>query len=271
MSTNSTGPAADDRMERGLETIRRIERAERPGVLDGFSDVAPGFGEIIVGYAFGDICSRPGLETPTRQLVTVAALTTLGNAAPQLSFHVRGARNVGCTRQDIVETVMHLCPYAGFPATVEALKVVAAVFQAEPEQAGDETTGSAAADDSYERGLQMLKALDGLTAAEPAGSQGSVTDLARCLIEFALGDISGRGGLDARTREIVSIAACTALGTPLRPRLETHLRALLEAGGTEEEAIETVLQMAVYAGIPTAVNGLNAVRDVYRTAARQPA
>ncbi|MEU2516694.1 carboxymuconolactone decarboxylase family protein [Streptomyces syringium] len=270
MSTNSAGHAADDRMERGLETIRRIERAERPGVLDGFSDVAPGFGEIIVGYAFGDICSRPGLETPTRQLVTVAALTTLGNAAPQLSFHVRGARNVGCTRQEIVETVLHLCPYAGLPATVEALKVVAAVFEAEPRPAGDASTGSAATDDRYERGLHLLKALDSLTT-ESAGAQGQVTDLARCLIEFALGDISERGGLDARTREIVSIAACTALGTPLRPRLETHLRALLAAGGTEEEAIETVLQMAVYAGVPTAVNGLNAVRDVYRTAAGQPA
>ncbi|MET9647166.1 carboxymuconolactone decarboxylase family protein [Streptomyces syringium] len=270
MSTNPPGPAADDRMARGLETIRRIERAERPGVLDGFSDVAPGFGEIIVGYAFGDICSRPGLETPTRQLVTVAALTTLGNAAPQLSFHVRGARNVGCTRQDIVETVLHLCPYAGLPATVEALKVVAAVLAAEPGQADDETAGSAATDDRYERGLHLLKALDGLTTAS-ADAQGPVADLARCLIEFALGDISGHGGLDARTREIVSIAACTALGTPLRPRLETHLRALLAAGGTEEEAIETVLQMAVYAGVPTAVNGLNAVRDVYRTAAGQHA
>ncbi|WP_314253160.1 carboxymuconolactone decarboxylase family protein [Streptomyces kutzneri] len=258
----------NDRMERGLRTLRRIEATERPGILDGFQDVAPGFGELVVGFAFGDICSRPGLELPTRQLVTVAALTALGNAAPQLEFHVRGARNVGCDRREIVETVLWLSGYAGFPATLKALGVVRSVFAAEAtaEAAG---AGVPSAERS-ERGLRTPRAQGGdggvceqvlasVRALDPA--------LADDLVESAFGPldpVTSRGGLDPLTRAIVSVAACTALGT-LRPQLTAQVHAILDAGGTPQDAVETILQMAVYAGVPAAVNGLNAARDVFRT------
>ncbi|MFH8890483.1 carboxymuconolactone decarboxylase family protein [Streptomyces sp. NPDC017949] len=268
-----------DRMERGLRTLRRIEATERPGILDGFQDIAPGFGELIVGFAFGDVCSRPGLELPTRQLVTVAALTALGNAAPQLEFHVRGARNVGCGRRDIVETVLHLSDHAGFPATLEALGVVRTVFAAE--------AGSARTIGRSEDG-PGAKAHDGPTSPTSHGGHGgtgshdgpggageqvlaSVRAIDPALADFLIGNAFGdpdpaapRGGLDPRTRAIVSVAACTALGTR-RPQLMAHVHEILDAGGTRQDAVETVLQMAVYAGVPAAVNGLNAARDVFRT------
>ncbi|MEU7600707.1 carboxymuconolactone decarboxylase family protein [Streptomyces sp. NPDC040724] len=252
----------DDRMERGLRTLRRIEATERPGILDGFQDVAPGFGELVVGFAFGDICSRPGLELPTRQLVTVAALTALGNAAPQLEFHVRGARNVGCDRREIVETVLWLSGYAGFPATLEALGVVRSVFaaegagvpSAERSERGPRTPRAPGGDGGVcEQVLASVRALD--------------PDLADDLVESAFGHldpVTSRGGLDPLTRAIVSVAACTALGT-LRPQLTAQVHAVLDAGGTPQDAVETILQMAVYAGVPAAVNGLNVARGVFRT------
>ncbi|MFI1285395.1 carboxymuconolactone decarboxylase family protein [Streptomyces sp. NPDC020858] len=263
MSTPCPGTEHDnDRMERGLRTLRRIEAAERPGILDGFQDVAPGFGELVVGFAFGDICSRPGLELPTRQLVTVAALTALGNAAPQLEFHVRGARNVGCDRREIVETVLRLSGYAGFPATLAALGVVRSVFAAEG-------AGGPSAERS-ERGLRTLRALDGdggVCEQVLASVRALDPDLADDLVESAFGHldpVTSRGGLDPLTRAIVAVAACTALGT-LRPQLTAQVHAILDAGGTPQDAVETILQMAVYAGVPAAVNGLNAARDVFRT------
>ncbi|MFF4419524.1 carboxymuconolactone decarboxylase family protein [Streptomyces sp. NPDC001549] len=267
MSTPCPGTEHDnDRMERGLRTLRRIEATERPGILDGFQDVAPGFGELVVGFAFGDICSRPGLELPTRQLVTVAALTALGNAAPQLEFHVRGARNVGCDRREIVETVLWLSGYAGLPATLKALGVVRSVFAAEAEATG---AGVPSAERS-ERGLRTLRALDddgGVCEQVLASVRALDPDLADDVVESAFGHldpVTSRGGLDPLTRAIVSVAACTALGT-LRPQLTAQVHATLDAGGTPQDAVETILQMAVYAGVPAAVNGLNAARDVFRT------
>ncbi|MEU6299278.1 carboxymuconolactone decarboxylase family protein [Streptomyces erythrochromogenes] len=265
MSTPGPGIEHDnDRMERGLQTLRRIEAAERPGILDGFQDVAPGFGELVVGFAFGDICSRPGLELPTRQLVTIAALTALGNAAPQLEFHVRGARNVGCDRREIAETILRLSSYAGFPATLEALGVVRSVFAAEAAAAGVPSA------EWSERGLRTLRALDGdggICEQVLVSVRALDPDLADDLVESAFGYLdpgTSRGGLNPLTRAIVSVAACTALGT-LRPQLTAQVHAILDAGGTPLDAVETILQMAVYAGVPAAVNGLNAARDVFRT------
>jgi 4-carboxymuconolactone decarboxylase len=71
--------------------------------------------------------SRPGLDRRSRQLATIAALTALGHA-PQLEVHIRGALNVGCTRQEIVEVILQMAVYAGFPAAINALNVAREVL-----------------------------------------------------------------------------------------------------------------------------------------------
>jgi len=73
--------------------------------------------------------SRPGLDLKLRQIATVAALTALGNAQPQLKFHIQGALNVGCTRQEIIELITQMSVYAGFPKAANAMVVAREVFQ----------------------------------------------------------------------------------------------------------------------------------------------
>jgi 4-carboxymuconolactone decarboxylase len=60
----------------------------------------------------------------------VAALTALGTAGPQLRTHIRGALNVGWTRDEIVEVIMQMAVYAGFPATLNGLAAAKEVFAA---------------------------------------------------------------------------------------------------------------------------------------------
>jgi 4-carboxymuconolactone decarboxylase len=60
----------------------------------------------------------------------VAALTALGNAAPQLKVHVQGALNVGVTQEEVVEVMMQMAVYAGFPATLNGLVAAQEVFSA---------------------------------------------------------------------------------------------------------------------------------------------
>ena len=66
----------------------------------------------------GYLPAGPASMLKTRELITVAALTALG-AMPQLRFHLRSALNAGCTREEIVETLMQMSVYAGFPAGVK--------------------------------------------------------------------------------------------------------------------------------------------------------
>jgi 4-carboxymuconolactone decarboxylase len=87
----------------------------------------------IVEFGFGDIYSRPGLTLQQRELATVAALTALGTAEPQLKVHIAAALNVGLSRTEIVETIMQMSLYAGFPAALNGLFAAKEVFAAHAE------------------------------------------------------------------------------------------------------------------------------------------
>jgi 4-carboxymuconolactone decarboxylase len=81
-----------------------------------------------VEFAYGDVMARPGLDRRSRQLATIAALTALGNAQPQLKVHIQGALNAGCKPQEIVEVILQMAVFAGFPAAINALNVAREVL-----------------------------------------------------------------------------------------------------------------------------------------------
>ena len=85
------------------------------------ADIAPDFARYQIEYPFGDIYSRPGLDLRSRKIATIAALTALDNAAPQLKVHIAVGLNVGLSRDEIVETIMQMAVYAGFPAALNGL------------------------------------------------------------------------------------------------------------------------------------------------------
>lgn len=114
-----------------------------------------------------------------------------------------------------------------------------------------------------ERGRRLLDEIDGAAGhAVVAGLAGIAPDFAELLFEFPFGDIYARPGLDLRAREIATIAALCAMGTA-RPQLEVHIRAGLNVGLSRAEITEVLIQMAVYAGFPAALNGLAAAKAVF--------
>ena len=72
--------------------------------------------------------SRPGLDLKSREISTVAALTAMGTALPQLKVHVHGALNVGCSPKEIIEVMIQMAVYAGFPAALNGIFVAKEVF-----------------------------------------------------------------------------------------------------------------------------------------------
>ena len=118
-----------DRYQRGWEKLREIDGEAGERVVESLQDIAPDFARYLIEFPFGDIYSRPGLDLKSREIAVVAALTALGNAAPQLKVHVHGALNVGCSRQEVVEIIMQMAVYAGFPAALNGLFAAKEVFQ----------------------------------------------------------------------------------------------------------------------------------------------
>ncbi len=118
----------NERYLRGWAKLKEVDGQAGEDVIESLRDIAPDFARLLIEFPFGDIYSRPGLDLKTRELAVVAALTALGNATPQLSVHIHGARNVGCSEQEIVEVIMQMAVYAGFPAALNGLFAAKAVF-----------------------------------------------------------------------------------------------------------------------------------------------
>lgn len=116
------------RYSRGWEKLREIDGQAGERVIASLSDIAPDFAKYLIEFPFGDIYSRPQLDLKSREIGVVAALTALGNATPQLKVHIHGALNVGCTREEVVEIIMQMAVYAGFPAALNGLFAAKEVF-----------------------------------------------------------------------------------------------------------------------------------------------
>ena len=122
------GEPTSDRFERGLKKLAEVDGAAGERVINSLRDIAPDFARYLVEFPFGDIYSRPGLDLKTREIATISALTALGNASPQLKVHIHAALNVGSTKEEIVETIMQMAVYAGFPAALNGLFAARDVF-----------------------------------------------------------------------------------------------------------------------------------------------
>lgn len=127
----------ETRLERGRRALAEIDGEAGARVVAALADIAPDFARYILEFPFGDIYSRPGLDLRAREIATIAALTAMGTATPQLKVHIEAGLNVGLTREEIIETIMQMAVYAGFPAALNGLFAAREVFAARlsaPEQ-----------------------------------------------------------------------------------------------------------------------------------------
>lgn len=117
------------RYQVGLEKLNEIDGDAGLKVIESLQDVAPDLARLTIEFPFGDVYTREGLDLKGREIATVAALTALGSCAPQLAVHVHGALNVGCTPQEVVEVIIQMAVYAGFPAALNGMAVAREVFE----------------------------------------------------------------------------------------------------------------------------------------------
>ena len=118
----------NDRYTRGEKALAEIDGQAGQAVIDSLADIAPDLARYVIEFAFGDVYSRPGLDLRAREIATIAALTAMGTARPQLKVHINAGINVGLSQQEVVETIMQMAVYAGFPAALNGIAVAREVF-----------------------------------------------------------------------------------------------------------------------------------------------
>lgn len=116
------------RFTQGQQALNSVHGHIGQDVMAALGDIAPDFARMIIEFPYGDVFSRGVLSSRERQIATIASLVTQGHSGQALKAHIQGALNVGCAHQDIVELIMHLAVYAGFPSAVNAMLAAKEVF-----------------------------------------------------------------------------------------------------------------------------------------------
>jgi 4-carboxymuconolactone decarboxylase len=118
-----------DRYETGAKWLSKLDQGQAKKLEDNFEDIMPDMARYTIEYGYGDVYSRPGLDLKSRQIATIAALTALGTASPQLKFHINAGLNVGLMEEEIIEVMILMSVYAGFPAALNGTLAAKEVFQ----------------------------------------------------------------------------------------------------------------------------------------------
>jgi len=253
--------AESDRYARGFAALRRIAGERATETIKSLQDIAPDLARYIVEFAFGDIYSRPGLDPKQRQFVTIGALAAQGDTAPQLNFHIDAALRVGVRPAEIIEALIQIAPFMGFPRTLNALAVAREVFTDrgvtfEPPVMKDPR-------DRYERGAEKLVEIDGQHGLDVIESLNDIApDLGRYIVEFTFGDVYYRPWLSPQRRQLVTVGALTAFGDTA-PQLRVHIGAALNVGLSPAQVIETLIHTVSYAGFPRVLNAVTVAREVF--------
>jgi len=129
MQTSEDREMASTRYERGLKQLERVDGRAGRRVIERLAEISPDLARYTVEYPFGDVYARSGLGLREREIATIAALTAMGNARPQLKVHVAAEINVGLTRREIEEIIIQMSVYAGFPAALNAMTAADEVFR----------------------------------------------------------------------------------------------------------------------------------------------
>jgi 4-carboxymuconolactone decarboxylase len=254
-----------ERFERGLAVIRQIfPNQETRAPSSAPAAVRRDWGMFTVETVMGDVWARPGLSLRDRSAITVAALTALVRPE-ELRIHLRGALRNGLTRHELSEIILHLCIYAGAPATVEGLRTAEQLFSANPDLGAEGDPGvpdPTLPADRFERGRVMVRRIFPRGALRGLPVPDEVTaDWAAFGVATAFGDIWARPGLDLRTRSRITVAALTVLHRPDELRL--HLHAARNLGLSRAEICEILLHCSIYGGFPVAVEALRIAREVF--------
>jgi 4-carboxymuconolactone decarboxylase len=252
------------RYERGWDKLKEIDGEAGEQVINGLKDISPELGRFIIEYSFGDVYNLDILDNKSKEISAISSLIAQG-AIPQLKVHLNGALNVGCSINEVIEVILQMSVYCGFPKCINGMNAFKDICAERKEKGIVDKEGKSASTNTVNRYKSGVEQLSILKKEQEQVLKDTYQDfspeLVQFTIEYGYGDIFSRDNLDKRYRQIATIAALTTLGNA-QPQLNFHIRGALNIGVTADEIKEIMLLMTVYAGFPAAINGTNVLKEL---------
>jgi 4-carboxymuconolactone decarboxylase len=227
------------------------------------SDAQPaGLAHLLTEAAYGGIWTRPGLSIQDRLICSIAALG-VGPRLKALRRHIGAGLDHGLTAEAIREILVQAALYSGFSAAEETLALAGEVFAERDIQFPADPPEDASLEALDQRGAALMAALHGSRATQGyASPDNPVTgQLYPAAIRYGYGEIWSRPGLERRQRALVAVASFTALRLP--EQVAKFGQSALNAGLTQTQVIEAIIQTAPLTGFPPALNALGAISAAF--------
>ena len=239
----------------GVEFLRLIENAY-PGFLKQVKESSP-----------DTAVSGPRLTLRDRSMVTLASLVS-NRFGDRLKAHMRDALNMGISRETVLEIIMQVTPFTGWPVGVSALRIARDVFALEPggkpRSLRAEKGKDVPASDLQKKGQAIIQQLHrGEDSDEILSLIGEVSpDFLKVITEEHLfGEVWSRPGLTLRDRCLITLAVLIA--SRFRNELKAHVRYALNAGVSREQILETIMHIANYTCWGAGVEAVHVAGEVF--------
>lgn len=238
--------------ELGMAVISEIGNEGFDSLSSALDSLDPDFKRLLVEGAYAEIIGRPNLSLERRELVTVAVLTTMGNAKSALKYHAGGMLNTGWSPEALLGTMWQTLLYGGVPVAIAGIGVALELFA--------------------ERGITVAYA--------DRVASGSRTDVSRLLFrehqyleslpeemqaliaDVAYGTALSESALTVRDRELATLAIVMALPNQ-HPAVRQHLKVCRRLGWTRKELTEVLIQLTGYIGWPLVLPLTRIALDVF--------
>nr|WP_145163658.1 carboxymuconolactone decarboxylase family protein [Paenibacillus terrae] len=246
-----------NRIEKSQETYKQLFGDGVPAAYT----TDPDFQDILSRFIFGDVFHQGSLDDKMRELITLVVLTT-NQTLPQLKAHVHAALNVGLTPIEIKEAVYQCAPYVGFPKTLNALTEVNDVFKARNINLPLESQQQVEEETRFDKGLAVqVDAFGDIITKNRENSPINQKHIQDYLSAFCFGDFYTRGGLDLKTRELLTLSIISALGGADN-QVKAHVQGNLNVGNDKETMITAITHCLPYMGFPRTLNALSCINEI---------
>jgi 4-carboxymuconolactone decarboxylase len=221
----------------------------------------PDFQDILSRFIFGEVFFQGNLVDKQRELITLVVLAT-NQTLPQLKAHVSAALNVGLTPVEIKEAVYQCAPYIGFPKTLNAISEVNEVFKSKNIALPIDSQKQVEEDNRFDKGLSVqVEIFSEVIAKMREAVPSNLKHIQDYLSAFCFGDFYTRGGLELKTRELLTFCIVSALGG-CESQVKSHVLGNKNVGNDKETLISAITHCLPYMGFPRTLNTLNCLNEI---------
>ncbi|MCM3728831.1 carboxymuconolactone decarboxylase family protein [Neobacillus cucumis] len=246
-----------DRVEKSKEKYKQLFGNGVPAAYA----TDPDFQDILSHFIFGEVFYQGNLDNKQRELITLVVLTT-NQTLPQLKAHVVAALKVGLTPIEIKETVYQCAPYIGFPKTLNAINEVNEVFKTKNIALPIESQKQVDEENRFNKGLSVQVEIFGDVIAKMLeAAPENQKHMQNYLSSFCFGDFYTRGGLDLKTRELLTFCIISTMGC-CESQVKSHVLGNKNVGNDKETLITAITHCLPYMGFPRTLNALACINEI---------